>query len=236
MVAIPGDVGEEGLGLSDADRKRLMENVSIVFHSAATLDFEASLLPAVQINLRGTRAIVRLCQQMPKLKVLLHVSSAYVNCVRSETTEQFYEWFVFHLILSVCATVTAALKEPVPGWISSTNGPSGFLMGAARGVVRRLPMGAGLIYDYIPVDMVINEMLVAACNTGTNNLIQEELPTLLHKYPLKGAVWYPNLKMLHSLSHFRLSSIFVHFFPAYLGTHAYTSEQFLGQTAVFHLQ
>ncbi|KAF4521759.1 hypothetical protein B566_EDAN010025 [Ephemera danica] len=104
LVAIPGDVGEEGLGLSDADRKRLIESVSIVFHSAATLDFEASLLPA----------------------------------------------------------------EPVPGWISSTNGPSGFLMGAARGVVRRLPMGAGLIYDYIPVDMVINEMLVAACNTGTN--------------------------------------------------------------------
>lgn len=33
-------------------------------------------------------------------------------------------------------------------------------MGAAKGVVRRLPIGSGLVYDYIPVDTVVNQILV----------------------------------------------------------------------------
>lgn len=59
-------------------------------------------------------------------------------------------------------SVTAAWKEPVPGWTISKNGPQGFLMGASKGVVRRLPIGIGLIYDYIPVDVVVNQILVTA--------------------------------------------------------------------------
>ena len=74
LVAIAGDIGEENLGLSDADRKLLTDNISIVFHSAATLDFETGLRAAVQINLRGTRSIVQLCQSLPKLKVKTYQS------------------------------------------------------------------------------------------------------------------------------------------------------------------
>lgn len=58
--------------------------------------------------------------------------------------------------------VTAAWKEPVPGWTVSKNGPQGFLMGAAKGVVRRLPVAKELIYDYIPVDVVTNNIITAA--------------------------------------------------------------------------
>jgi len=69
LVPLAGDIGEDNLGLSNADRKLLIENVSIVFHSAATLDFETGLRPAVQINLQGTRTVVELCKSLPKLKV-----------------------------------------------------------------------------------------------------------------------------------------------------------------------
>lgn len=58
--------------------------------------------------------------------------------------------------------VTAAWHEPVPGWTNSKNGPQGFLMGASKGVVRRLPVGKSTIYDYIPVDVVVNQILVTA--------------------------------------------------------------------------
>jgi hypothetical protein len=34
-------------------------------------------------------------------------------------------------------------------------------MGAANGVVRRLPVDKDLIYDYIPIDVVVNNILVA---------------------------------------------------------------------------
>jgi fatty acyl-CoA reductase len=62
--------------------------------------------------------------------------------------------------------VTCAWKEPVPGWINSKNGPSGFVMGAGKGIVRRLPANKDIIYDYIPVDIVVNELIVAAWQVG----------------------------------------------------------------------
>ena len=34
-------------------------------------------------------------------------------------------------------------------------------MGASKGVVRRLPVAKDLIYDYIPVDIVVNSVIVA---------------------------------------------------------------------------
>jgi fatty acyl-CoA reductase len=69
LVAVSGDVGEENLGLSPDDRRLLTENVDVVFHSAATLDFEATLRPTVTINLLGTRRVVQLCKEAAHLKV-----------------------------------------------------------------------------------------------------------------------------------------------------------------------
>jgi fatty acyl-CoA reductase len=69
LVAVAGDVAEDNLGLSPADRKLLTENVNVVFHSAATLDFEATLRPTVSINLLGTRRVVQLCKDISHLKV-----------------------------------------------------------------------------------------------------------------------------------------------------------------------
>lgn len=58
--------------------------------------------------------------------------------------------------------VTGAWKEPVPGWTVSKNTLQGFLMGAGKGVIRRLPVAKELIYDYIPVDLVVNNLVTAA--------------------------------------------------------------------------
>lgn len=57
--------------------------------------------------------------------------------------------------------VLAAWKEPIEGWTVSKNGPQGFIMGAVKGIVRRLPVDTSLIYDYIPVDIVVNTMIVS---------------------------------------------------------------------------
>lgn len=65
-------------------------------------------------------------------------------------------------------TVLGSWKEPVPGWTASKNGPQGFLMGAANGVIRRLPINVDLVYDYIPVDIVVNYMIVTLWNASIN--------------------------------------------------------------------
>lgn len=64
-----GDIAEENLGLSDDDLKMLHDNVNIVVHCAATLDFETDLKTAVSINLMGTKRIVELCKEIRNLQV-----------------------------------------------------------------------------------------------------------------------------------------------------------------------
>lgn len=90
LVAVAGDVGQEDLGLSVPDRQKLIENVNVVIHSAATLDFNETLRPTVNINLLGTRRVMQLCDQLKNLKALVHVSSAYVNSFLLETEEILY--------------------------------------------------------------------------------------------------------------------------------------------------
>ncbi len=52
LVAVPGDVGRDGLGLDD-DGRRLLAASDVVIHSAATVSFDAPLDQAVEINLLG---------------------------------------------------------------------------------------------------------------------------------------------------------------------------------------
>ncbi|CAH1396824.1 unnamed protein product [Nezara viridula] len=132
--------------------------------------------------------------------------------------------------------IVGAWKEPIPGWTASKNGPQGFLMGAGKGVVRRLPANPDLIADYIPVDVVVNGILVGAYHAATTrpsetpifhltssthkpfrwNILTPHMEEILEKYPLKSAAWYPTLKLLPSLFLFKLSAIFFHWIPAYI--------------------
>ncbi|XP_045508640.1 putative fatty acyl-CoA reductase CG8306 isoform X2 [Colias croceus] len=284
LIPISGDVGSEDLGLCPEDRQLLIENVNMVIHSAATLDFEENLKPTVKINVLGTRRVMQLCQEMKDLKAMVHVSSAYVNSYLLEAEEKVYETpadvdsvinlvnrlsdkalddmektilrghpntytFTKHLAeheVKNCSNmfpctivrpsmIVAAWKEPMIGWTCSKVGPQGFLMGAAKGVVRRLPLAKENIADYIPVDVVVNQLLVAGwhaakqksgltvyhCTTSTQNpfrwtMLDSIVSEMLHNYPLKSAVWYPHLQFVPSLFLFRISAIFVHFIPAIL--------------------
>lgn len=90
LIPIAGDVSDENLGISPADRKILTDNVHVVFHSAATLDFNESLKPTVNTNLLGTRRVMQLCNDIRTLKSMVHVSSAYVNSYLKECEEILY--------------------------------------------------------------------------------------------------------------------------------------------------
>lgn len=70
--------------------------------------------------------------------------------------------------IQIFISVVGVLKDPIPGWTNSKNGPQGFIMGAAMGVVRRLPVAKSLVYDYIPVDKVVNTMILGAIYVSSN--------------------------------------------------------------------
>lgn len=43
IVVVEGDILVDGLGLSESDVKLITENVSVIFHSAATIKFDEPL-------------------------------------------------------------------------------------------------------------------------------------------------------------------------------------------------
>lgn len=89
MVAIAGDVTLIGLGLSE-DSIKEMANVSVIFHSAASVRFDDYLKDAIILNTRGTREVCHFAENLKKLDVLLHVSTTYCNCESTTVREELY--------------------------------------------------------------------------------------------------------------------------------------------------
>jgi len=65
--------------------------------------------------------------------------------------------------------VTAALKEPFPGWIDNINHITGIIAGMAKGILRVVRCKKELVADIIPVDIAINLMIAVAWYTATQN-------------------------------------------------------------------
>ncbi|KAI4454820.1 male sterility protein 2-related [Holotrichia oblita] len=91
IIGIPGDCALAGLGLSIDDRQLLIDNVEVVFHAAATVNFTEKLKLAYSINVKGTEVVLNLCRQMRNLKSYIHVSTIYSQSHLREIDEIFYE-------------------------------------------------------------------------------------------------------------------------------------------------
>nr|CAD7424357.1 unnamed protein product [Timema monikensis] len=90
IIPIPGDIMQPELGISQFDQNILIREVSVVFHSAATVKFDEMLKQSVNINMLGTKRLVQLCHRILGLEALIHVSTAYCNCDRPEVDEVIY--------------------------------------------------------------------------------------------------------------------------------------------------
>lgn len=90
LVPVAGDVSQLQLGLS-AESSERMQNVSIIYHSAATVKFDDPLRYAVLNNTRGTREVMRFAESLRNLKVVTHVSTAYSNVYTHSVDEKIYE-------------------------------------------------------------------------------------------------------------------------------------------------
>jgi alcohol-forming fatty acyl-CoA reductase len=87
---VNGDLELVDLGISNDDREYVKRNVEVVIHLAATVQFDEKLNKAITINIRGVKNILDLAVECTKLVSLVHISTAYSNCPRSEIEEKFY--------------------------------------------------------------------------------------------------------------------------------------------------
>jgi len=58
------------------------------------------------------------------------------------------------------------LNDPIEGWIDNFNGPFGMLSGGGKGILRVAWCDPNLIFDLVPVDVVIKVLIIAAWKCG----------------------------------------------------------------------
>lgn len=71
-----GDVGALGLGLPRETLEQL-KDVSVIFHSAASVRFDDILKSAIILNTRGTHEVIKLALTLNNLASFVHVSTTY---------------------------------------------------------------------------------------------------------------------------------------------------------------
>ncbi|KAL7127129.1 hypothetical protein ABFS83_14G234500 [Erythranthe nasuta] len=84
IIPVPGDVSKENFGIGDAELIRKMYGeIDFIINSAATTRFDERYDDAMEINAYGAMHILNFAKKCIKLKLLLHVSTAYVHGTRS---------------------------------------------------------------------------------------------------------------------------------------------------------
>ena len=66
--------------MSKKDRERMKSEINIIFHSAATIQFNDLLSKSVSMNVRGTKELMDMAKEMKNLVSFVHVSTCYVHC------------------------------------------------------------------------------------------------------------------------------------------------------------
>ncbi|KAI8433255.1 hypothetical protein MSG28_015329 [Choristoneura fumiferana] len=79
MTLISGDAEQPDIGLSAADRQKIIDNVDIIIHAAATIRFDEELRKAVFLNVRATKVVVGIAKECKHLKLMIHISTAYCH-------------------------------------------------------------------------------------------------------------------------------------------------------------
>nr|XP_039270770.1 fatty acyl-CoA reductase 1-like [Styela clava] len=90
VISVSGDVLQPHMGISEEDNSHIQEDVSIVFHCAASVRFQEPFRDAIESNVRSVDRVIELSKKMRKFEVLVHLSTAFAYCYRKHIEEKFY--------------------------------------------------------------------------------------------------------------------------------------------------
>ena len=85
IVAVEGSLSEERLGMDEQTYTMLAEKVTMIFHLAATIDFNEKLQVSTVLNVLGSLQILSLarrCHARGNFECFIHVSTCYCNYQR----------------------------------------------------------------------------------------------------------------------------------------------------------
>jgi thioester reductase-like protein len=180
---LPGDIGERGLGLSQADLGRLRHEVTVAYHLAAIYNLAVPLAVAQRVNVEGTGNVLELCEGCGQLERLNYVSTAYVAGERHgvvyehelslgqgfknhyESTKFQAELWVQQMLDRVPTTVyrpAIVVGDSKTGETQKFDGPYYMLRTIAVSVARKTPIpqfgASGAPFNVVPVDFVVDAL------------------------------------------------------------------------------
>lgn len=91
IIPIQGDIVSKNLDINSEEEALLVNNVSVVFHCAATLKLDAELKDAVEMNTTGTARVLTLAKKMKNLKAFVHLSTAFCSADLPKFEEKVYD-------------------------------------------------------------------------------------------------------------------------------------------------
>jgi thioester reductase-like protein len=180
--AIPGDLTSEGLGMRQAERTSLAEDVGAILHCAASISFDLPLDEARAINVEGTREVIgfaREAKALGRLERFVHVSTAYVSGTHASTFRErqlganqhfrnTYEQTKFEAehVVGAAKDLAPAIARPSivmgesdSGWTPAFNVLYWPLRAFSRGLFDTVPARPDGRVDVVPVDYVADALV-----------------------------------------------------------------------------
>ncbi|XP_065557302.1 putative fatty acyl-CoA reductase CG5065 isoform X2 [Artemia franciscana] len=144
----------------------------------------------------------------------------------------------FKIVIIRPSIVTASWKEPIPGWVDSLGGTTGWFAGSAAGIFRTMYCHTQMAVDLIPGEFPVNLMVTSAwdalkqksqqqinptvflASTGQNPVTWAQCKStmypLMFEYPFSKAVWPPTGSFKNNTLLHRVDQFLYHIAPAYL--------------------
>lgn len=172
LRAVRADLLAPGLGMTASAREELAADVERVVHCAASISFTLPLAEAREVNVEGTRRVLELAAELPRLERVVHVSTAYVSGrapnvfgesdQRGTNFRNTYERTKMEAEVAVRGSglpyaivrPSIVVGEAGSGWTSAFNVLYWPLQAFARGLLPVIPADADGIVDMVPVDYV----------------------------------------------------------------------------------
>ncbi|XP_026674362.1 putative fatty acyl-CoA reductase CG8306 [Ceratina calcarata] len=160
---------------------------------------------------------------------------AFSKAVTEGVVEDFAKRSSLPCIIYRPSIIIHAMREPYRGWIETKNGPVILLALQAFGLLHVVPMGPGVISDYVPVDLATNGLLSAiwdyavhresnepqVYNCGSSDWNPLSFHTYcpnyiksIEKYPSSKIAWYPFMFLVGNIYIFFVLHVLFHVFPA----------------------
>ncbi|CAH0714675.1 unnamed protein product, partial [Brenthis ino] len=184
IIPIIGDISEPKLGINEADEKMLIENVSIVFHAAATAFVYVSTAFS-NVNRKFIEEVIYPAPaSLEEVENLIKAGITKDEVQRLISTKERINTYLFSKAIAESmvaqnhdtipkiivrpSIITSSKVEPLVGWIDTCLGVPSLMIAIGKGLNRVLLGNPNNCVDLIPVDYVSNLIVVAAAK-GTRS-------------------------------------------------------------------